>query len=99
MNDSTKVFTSLGASNHSIGTRQEDDYYATEPRAVELLMELEQFNINIWECASGENHLAIPLQKAGPKQISSRLGGFYQSGDGEIGGPAICPAVEILYLV
>ena len=65
MKNSTKVFTSLGASNHSIGTRQEEDYYATEPKAVELLMELEQFDINIWECASGENHLAIPLQEAG----------------------------------
>lgn len=30
-----------------------NDYYATEPRAVELLLENEKFNHYIWECACG----------------------------------------------
>ena len=40
-----------GASNHSEGEREMNDYYATEPYAAQLLMEVEQFNSDIWECA------------------------------------------------
>ena len=40
-----------GASNHSSYEREEYDYYATEPYAAQLLMEVEQFNTDIWECA------------------------------------------------
>ena len=29
------VFRTLGASNHSLGEREENDYYATEPKATE----------------------------------------------------------------
>lgn len=28
-----------------------EHYYATEPYAAQLLMEVEQFNEDIWECA------------------------------------------------
>lgn len=34
-----KVFTVIGASNHSDGERQEDDFYATPPEAVKKLLE------------------------------------------------------------
>ena len=37
------VYTTLGASNHVEHKRQEHDYYATEPKAVELLLEVEKF--------------------------------------------------------
>ena len=40
-----------GASNHSDGEREKNDYYATEPSAAQLLMKVEQFNSDIWECA------------------------------------------------
>ena len=59
------VFTAIGASNHSSSERQKEDYYATEPRAMELLLELEQFNNNIWECACGEKHLSNILEEKG----------------------------------
>ncbi len=36
-----KVFIALGATNHAKGEREEYDYYATEPRATELLLEVE----------------------------------------------------------
>ena len=32
------IYTTLGASNHSDKDRQQHDYYATEPRAMELLL-------------------------------------------------------------
>ena len=33
------TFVTLGASNHSEGDRETNDYYATEPKAMELLLE------------------------------------------------------------
>lgn len=56
------VFTTLGASSHSDGTRQKNDFYATEPNALEQLLKQEQFN-NVWECACGEGHLSKVLIK------------------------------------
>ncbi|MFA5300423.1 MAG: hypothetical protein WC389_19735 [Lutibacter sp.] len=56
--NSKSVFTPLASSQHSEGERQINDYYATEPRAAELLLELETFSQNIWECACGEGHLS-----------------------------------------
>lgn len=53
-----KIFTCLGASNHSDGERQIDDYYATGPKAAKLLLEVEPELNNIWECACGGGHLA-----------------------------------------
>lgn len=52
------VFKTLGASNHCDHDRAEHDYYATEPKAAELLLEVEPDLINVWECACGEGHLA-----------------------------------------
>ena len=45
--------------------RENNDYYATEPKAAHLLMEVEQFSPMIWECACGEGHLAKEFEKAG----------------------------------
>lgn len=38
-----------------------NDYYATEPKAVELLLENEQFCDTIWEPACGEGHISKVL--------------------------------------
>lgn len=38
------IYKTLGASNHTEKEREENDYYATEPKAVELLCQLEKFN-------------------------------------------------------
>lgn len=59
------IYTCLGATNHSEGERQSEDYYATEPKAIELLLDEETFNPNIWECAVGEWHLANVLKEHG----------------------------------
>lgn len=47
------IYTTLGASNHTQSERQVDDYYATEPKALELLLEKESFYPYVWECACG----------------------------------------------
>ena len=44
----TTVFATLGASNHSMRERQQHDYYATDPKAAELLLEQEEFEGAIW---------------------------------------------------
>ena len=55
------IFKMLGASNHTEKERQKEDYYATDPIAVELLLDLETFNKDVWECACGEKHLSNVL--------------------------------------
>ena len=67
------IYTTLGASNHSEGERQKHDYYATEPKAMELLLEEESFSNIIWECACGEGHLAKVLEEHGFEVISTDL--------------------------
>ena len=60
------VYLTLGASNHTDKERQNEDYYATHPEAAEWLIKLEYFDgKDIWECASGENHLANVFKDAG----------------------------------
>ena len=36
-----------GASNHSDGKRETNDFYATEPKAVEMLLEREKFSDSV----------------------------------------------------
>lgn len=67
------TFRSLGASSHAIEEREENDYYATEPKALELLLDLEEFNKNIWEPACGEGHLSEVLIQRGYNVWSSDL--------------------------
>lgn len=60
-----KIYVCNGASNHSkAGNRAILDYYATEPKATKLLLEVESFK-NIWECACGEMHISDILEEHG----------------------------------
>ena len=59
------IYSTLGASNHSRTERQSEDYYATEPKAMELLLGEEIFAPHVWECACGEGHLSKVLEKHG----------------------------------
>ena len=65
MGNLNSTFSVIGASNHSKEERQAEDYYATEPKALDLLMGVEKFNKNIWECAVGSGHLAQKLEEHG----------------------------------
>lgn len=80
--NSNSIYKTLGASNHTDKERQSEDYYATTPKAAELLLELETFSKNIWECACGEGHLSKVFQKAGHSVMSTDLvdRGFGESG-------------------
>lgn len=59
------AFVQMGASNHSLLEREENDFYATEPSAIDDLLKVESFNKNIWECAVGQGHLAEKLKQHG----------------------------------
>ena len=71
--NSNSIYKTLGASNHTDKERQAEDFYATEPRAAELLLELEEFDGNIWECACGQGALSKVFEKAGHKVLSTDL--------------------------
>ena len=73
MAGSNKVFKTLGSSNHTVDDRAPLDYYATDPRAVEMLLELEQFAPVIWEPACGEGHMSRVLEAYGYQVISTDL--------------------------
>lgn len=73
MAGSRKLFTILGSSNHALESRETFDYYATDPKAVEMLLELEQFAPVIWEPACGEGHISKVLQAHGYEVISTDL--------------------------
>lgn len=62
------TYVQLGASNHTTKEREANDYYATNPKSLEIFLKaLERDNIklhdNIWECACGEGHLSKVLEK------------------------------------
>jgi hypothetical protein len=63
----------LAARNYAQNERERHDYYATEPKALELLLELEQFAPKVWECACGEGHLSEVLKTHGYDVKSSDL--------------------------
>lgn len=71
--NSNSIFKTLGASNHTDSEREQHDYYATEPKAVELLLEQESFCPYVWECACGEGHISEVLKAHGYKVKSSDL--------------------------
>lgn len=71
--NSNSIYKTLGASNHTENERQNEDYYATEPKAMELLLEVEQFSPVIWECACGGGHLAQVLENNGYEVIATDL--------------------------
>jgi len=59
-------FTTLGASAHSEGEREENDFYATDPKALEMFLKDSGIELrNVWECACGEGHLAEVLKNKG----------------------------------
>lgn len=67
------IYVTLGASNHTEKQREVNDYYATEPKALELLLDIEKFSDRIWECACGEGHLSKVLEARGYDVYSTDL--------------------------
>lgn len=72
--NSKSVFSTIGASNHSLREREYLDFYASPSSIVEDLLKYHIIpHRDIWECAAGENNLVFPLQKAGYKVITSDI--------------------------
>lgn len=67
------IYKAIGASNHTKEEREANDYYATEPKAIEMLLEKEQFFPYVWECACGGGHLSKVLIDKGYKVKSSDI--------------------------
>lgn len=76
--NSKSIYTVLGASNHSEVERENNDYYATDPKALEIFLNrIDEDGVrlhnNIWECACGEGHLSKVLKNRGYKVWSTDL--------------------------
>lgn len=74
--NSKTTFAQLGASSHSNGEREENDFYATDPNTLVIFLEaLERDGIklhkDIWECACGQGHLSEILIGGGYNVLST----------------------------
>lgn len=67
------VWATLGASNHSDKERASHDYYATDPKAVEMLEQAFPLHRKIWEPACGAGHLSKFLETEGHDVLSTDL--------------------------
>lgn len=63
--NSKAIYTCLGASNHVDTLRETNDYYATHPSAVRMLLELENFDKNIVEPCCGQGYISKVLEQYG----------------------------------
>lgn len=66
-------YVMLGASTHSQTERQANDYYATEPKAIDALLGKYKLPPKIWEPACGEGHLAKQLRLHGFEVFASDI--------------------------
>lgn len=67
------IYKTLGASNHTDKERETNDFYATDPIAIDKLLEVEKFSPTIWECACGQGHLSKRLTDFGYQVYSTDL--------------------------
>jgi len=67
------IYKTLGASSHTDKEREVNDYYATDPNAIDVLFSADEFGETVWECACGEGHLSIRMEELGKKVISTDL--------------------------
>lgn len=73
MENKSAMWKIIGASNHTDKERQADDYYATEPIAIDKLLTVEKLNERVWEPACGGGHLARRLQEKGYRVRSTDI--------------------------
>ena len=63
------ILSTLGARNYAKPPRAENDYYATEPKATQILLDNEKFSHLIWEPACGGGHMSEVLKRGGYEVI------------------------------
>lgn len=71
--NSRSAHAALGARNYAQHDREKNDFYATDPKALEMLCDLEEFSPTVWEPACGEGHLSNVLVERGYKVISTDI--------------------------
>ena len=72
------IWSTLAANNHSDAERETNDFYATDPKALELFLDKInkdgiKLHDNIWECACGTGNLSKVLEKRGYNVFSTDL--------------------------
>lgn len=69
------IFKTLGASNHTDKEREANDFYATDPRAIDLLLECDKIEIpnKVWEPSCGSGCLSERLAERGHQVTSTDL--------------------------
>ena len=74
-NTKQSVAVTLGTTSGKMTTenREQMDYYATDPKAVRLLLELEKFEGKIWEAACGEGSLSEEMKRLGYEVFSTDI--------------------------
>ena len=63
--DSNSIYKTLGASNHTEKERETNDFYATDPIAIDKLIKKFSIPHNVWECACGNGTLVKRLKDLG----------------------------------
>ena len=73
--NSNSIYKTLGASNHTDKEREENDYYATDPIAIDVLLNDGNIKLDkdVWECACGDGCLSERLKEYGYNVYSSDL--------------------------
>ena len=88
------AFTTNGVSITGKYAREENDFYETDPRALEELLKYEKFSHNVWECACGRGALSEVLIKHGYNVLSTDL---IDRGYGQGGIDFLDPLYNIIY--
>ncbi len=76
--NSNSIYKTLGASSHTINERETHDYYATDPKAAELLLKLETFDNNIWVAANNISKMD-PVKQSIPINFFLMISPYFQS--------------------
>ena len=69
------IFKTLGASNHTDNDRESDDFYATDPVAIDLLLKYDRIKLpqSVWEPSCGSGCLSQRLEARGYDVVSTDL--------------------------
>lgn len=79
-----KIFVTTGASNHAQNDRASYDFYCTDPKALEMLLEKRSFHKNIFEPAVGRGDLAEVLKKHGYKVYCTDIKDWGYAGQNKV---------------
>jgi hypothetical protein len=69
---------------HNPPARQANDLYCTNPIAVQMLLDREKFDKNVWECCNGLGHITRTLESNGYKVRKSDIINYNNEDDVEI---------------